>query len=141
VQADEEIRYNNDTVVNGGNPINIVFEYCTNCGYKTIFLQKKKILERFGAPGQVQIQENPQIPRLACFEISLEDGTSLFSKRALPDGMNNFPWCFPSDEELVLKLHRHFGKDISVDEIQKAEKARNVRWGDFRCELSNNNSN
>mmetsp|Transcript_2041 Transcript_2041/g.2678 ORF Transcript_2041/g.2678 Transcript_2041/m.2678 type:complete len:576 (+) Transcript_2041:319-2046(+) len=115
--------------VNNGKPIKIVIEYCTNCGYKTIFLEKKKVLESFGAPGQVEIIENPQIPRLACFEIVMEDGTVIFSKRALPDGMNNYPWCFPSDEELILKLRKYFGADVSKEEIAQAEKARNITWG------------
>jgi len=128
--SNENTELEKKEVVNDGKPIVITFEYCTNCGYKTIFLQKKKVLQSFGAPGQVQIIENPQIPRLAAFEIAMQDGTVLFSKRALSDGMNNFPWCWPSDEELVLKLQKYFNLvDVKKEDILKAEKARHVVWG------------
>ncbi|KAL6057624.1 MACPF domain-containing protein [Balamuthia mandrillaris] len=87
--------------------IKVIVEYCTNCGYKTIFMEKKKIMESVSP--RVKVIGNPNMPRLAAFEITLEDGTILWSKLSHHDGRNNFPHVFPSNEKLVQALEEHVG--------------------------------
>ncbi len=43
----------------------VFIEYCTNCGYKTIFNEKKKVLEEV-AP-YIKVIGNPTLPKLAAF--------------------------------------------------------------------------
>eukprot|EP01124_Arcella_intermedia_P013906 TRINITY_DN2028_c0_g1_i1.p1 TRINITY_DN2028_c0_g1~~TRINITY_DN2028_c0_g1_i1.p1 ORF type:complete len:548 (-),score=100.56 TRINITY_DN2028_c0_g1_i1:68-1711(-) len=86
----------------GENQLTVVFEYCTNCGYKTIFLEKKKVIESL-VPG-VKWVINPKMPRLASFEIYLEDGTVIWSKLAQPNGMNNYPECFPTNAHVAKRI-------------------------------------
>jgi len=81
--------------------LKIVAEYCTNCGYKTIFLEKKRVIESM-VPVEWII--NPKMPRLASFELYLEDGTVIWSKLALPDGMNNYPHCWPTNRLIIKKM-------------------------------------
>jgi hypothetical protein len=81
--------------------LRIAAEYCTNCGYKTIFLEKKRVIESLA---EVEWIINPKMPRLASFELYLEDSTVIWSKLALPDGMNNYPHCWPTNQFLVQKM-------------------------------------
>jgi len=82
--------------------IRIICEYCTNCGYKTIFLEKKRVLE--SVVPNLEIIVNPKMPRLASFELFMEDGTVIWSKLAQPEGMSNYPQCWPTNQYLVEKM-------------------------------------
>jgi len=104
--------------------IRIIAEYCTNCGYKTIFLEKRKFLESLSP--EIEIIENPQSPRLAAFEFYTEDGKILFSKLALRDGMNNFPHCFPTNKQLAESAKNLLKIDGIPSEKFTNEK---VEWG------------
>jgi len=74
-----------------------------------------------------EIVLNPQLPRLAAFEIYMEDGTSIWSKLALPDGMNNYPHCFPSNAQLAHKLVEVLGLNSEVlDNYDPTDK---TLWG------------
>jgi len=90
--------------INIGMPkLKIVAEYCTNCGYKTIFLEKKRVIE---SVIQVEWIINPKMPRLASFELYLEDGTVIWSKLAQPNGMNNYPECWPENQYLIQRMRQ-----------------------------------
>jgi len=65
---------------------------------------------------RIKVIGNPTIPRLAAFEILLEDGTVLWSKLDQADGHNNYPHVFPSNKHLIKKLLQLLGKeDEEVD--------------------------
>eukprot|EP01129_Flabellula_baltica_P004804 TRINITY_DN1707_c0_g1_i1.p1 TRINITY_DN1707_c0_g1~~TRINITY_DN1707_c0_g1_i1.p1 ORF type:complete len:582 (+),score=129.39 TRINITY_DN1707_c0_g1_i1:60-1748(+) len=104
---------------------NLIFEVCTNCGYKTIALDIMKVIKRV-CP-EVNVLLNPVLPRLACFELYAEDGTILFSKLAKPDGMNNMPYCFPSHAEIETALREYFNMEPREDYTDE-EKAYPT-WG------------
>jgi putative iron-dependent peroxidase len=115
---DVEIQTSND------DKLKIVAEYCTNCGYFTIYQKVKQIIESV-CPDVVFI-ENPKNPRLASFEISTEDGELLFSKLALPDGMNNYPHCFPTSAGLKTKLYKYLKQPVpKFDDSEKNP----IVWG------------
>jgi len=107
----------------GKKKIRIIAEFCTNCGYKTIFLEKKKVLEALSP--DIEIIENPQNPRLAAFELYTEDGKLLFSKLALKDGMNNFPHCFPTNQQLVEKVK----EVLNIEVPEKYNDSEKTMWG------------
>jgi len=90
------------SVISATPKLRIAAEYCTNCGYKTIFLEKKRVIDSM-VP-DVEWIINPKMPRLASFELYLEDGTVIWSKLALPDGMNNYPHCWPTNLQIVQKI-------------------------------------
>jgi len=104
--------------------LRIVAEYCTNCGYKTIFLEKKRVIESL-IP-DVEWVINPKMPRLASFELFLEDGTVIWSKLALPMGMANYPECWPTNQYIVQRL-----RDILVQpDLQSAyDQPGQTLWG------------
>eukprot|EP00475_Leptophrys_vorax_P025543 TRINITY_DN35772_c0_g1_i1.p2 TRINITY_DN35772_c0_g1~~TRINITY_DN35772_c0_g1_i1.p2 ORF type:complete len:584 (-),score=155.05 TRINITY_DN35772_c0_g1_i1:2825-4576(-) len=92
----------------------VIIEYCTNCGYSTIFKEKKKVLERV-YPG-VKIIPNPKMPRLSGFEITTFDGVVLWSKLSQPDGRNNYPHVFPTN----LQLENNFRKYLGMPEVSES---------------------
>lgn len=104
----------------------------TNCGYKTLFLEKKRLLESLSP--RIQVVGNPHMPRLAAFEITLEDGTVLWSKASCPDGHNNYPHVFPTNEQLAQAARRHIagleGTDSSLEQpaIYRDKKTRVGVW-------------
>jgi selT/selW/selH-like putative selenoprotein len=104
----------------GEKKVKVFFEYCTNCGYKTIFVEKKRVLEALSP--RIQVVGNPRMPRLAAFEVTLEDGTVLWSKLSDRDGHNNFPHVFPTNEQLVLAARRHI-PDLGGEDNAPAEAA------------------
>jgi Dyp-type peroxidase family len=108
----------------GEKSLKIVAEYCTNCGYFTIYQRVKQIIESFHP--DVEWIENPKNPRLASFEISTHDGFLLFSKLALPDGMNNYPHCFPTSASLKTKLIQYFKQP---EQTFSDEEKKPLVWG------------
>jgi len=80
----------------------IFIEYCTNCGYNTIFNEKRKILE--AVSNRVRIVGNPHMPRQSSFEVTTQDGIKLWSKLDQLDGRNNDPVVFPTNEQLTNAL-------------------------------------
>jgi len=104
--------------------LRVVFEYCTNCGYFTIYQKARDIIMK--AYPKTKIIENPKNPRLACFEIYTEDGFMLFSKLAQPNGMNNYPECFPTDAGLQKAMREYLG--LEEKEYTDEEK-RPIVWG------------
>jgi selT/selW/selH-like putative selenoprotein len=104
----------------------IVAEYCTNCGYKTIFLEKKKVLE--SVIPEIEWIINPKMPRLASFEIYLEDGTVIWSKLAQPNGMNNYPECWPTNQYLVHRMRELLNRP---DLVSIYDEPGVTFWGEF----------
>jgi len=107
--------------------LTIIFEYCTNCGYFTIYQKAKAIIEK--SYPKVKIIENPKNPRLAAFEIYTEDGFILFSKISLPNGMNNYPECFPTGAHLIQKLREYQHLEPLPDDQLTEEDQKPVVWG------------
>jgi len=91
------------------NQIKIFIEYCTNCGYVTIFNEKKNLLEKIDP--RIVVFGNVKFPRLSAFEVSLEDGTVLWSKLNHPsgDGRNNYPHVFPTNPQILEAVEKHLG--------------------------------
>jgi len=89
--------------------IKVIIEYCTNCGYKTIFNEKVKLLQMVS--DRITVIGNPMFPRLSAFEITLADGTVLWTKLKHPsgDGRNNYPHVFPTNEQLLEAVEKHLG--------------------------------
>jgi len=104
--------------------LRIVFEYCTNCGYFTIYQKARDILMK--AYPKLKIIENPKNPRLASFEIYTEDGFLLFSKIAQPNGMNNYPECFPTSSGLQSKLREYLKQE---EKEYTDEERKPIVWG------------
>jgi len=101
--------------------IRVFIEYCTNCGYKTIYLEKKRIMEDISP--LIHIIGNATIPRLAAFEVTLEDGTIIWSKLGQRGGKNNDVDVFPSNEHLSKELRKIIGNDKSKSSMgEKGEK-------------------
>jgi len=110
--------------------LRIFFEYCTNCGYKTIFLEKLKVIMSFSTPERpIEIIPNPQIPRVASFEIYTEDGKLIWSKLAQVNGMNNYPECFPTNQKIVQEMKQIL--DLDDDYVSEFDVPGLTRWGDF----------
>jgi len=104
--------------VDSGEDLVIIYaEYCTNCGYRTIYEEKKKIIETVLAPRKVKIIENRNTPRLASFELILPDKQILWSKLAQKDGMNNYPHCFPTNKYLAEKLQEY----LNLENVENVE--------------------
>jgi putative iron-dependent peroxidase len=108
----------------GEKTLRIVAEYCTNCGYFTIYQKVKNIIE--SVYPDVEWIENPKNPRLASFELSTHDGFLLFSKLAQPDGMNNYPHCFPTSASLKSKLRTYF--NLPEEQYSEDDK-KAIVWG------------
>jgi porphyrinogen peroxidase len=87
----------------GKTIINI--EFCTNCGYKTLFLEQKKLLESISE--DIRVVGNPTFPRLSAYEVQVQDGPLLWSKLSQKDGRNNYPHVFPTNEVLVEGIQKH----------------------------------
>eukprot|EP01125_Pyxidicula_operculata_P015187 TRINITY_DN5134_c0_g1_i1.p1 TRINITY_DN5134_c0_g1~~TRINITY_DN5134_c0_g1_i1.p1 ORF type:complete len:592 (-),score=164.93 TRINITY_DN5134_c0_g1_i1:107-1882(-) len=104
----------------------IYAEYCTNCGYKTIFNKKKKVITSLLPT--VKIIENHISPRLSAFELVLPDKRVIWSKLAQPDGMNNYPECFPTDQQIVLKLKEYFPHLKNIE--SPYDKPGLTKWGE-----------
>jgi len=104
--------------------VTIICEYCTNCGYKTIFLEKKRVLE--SVVPHLEIVVNPKMPRLASFELYMEDGTVIWSKLAQPNGMNNYPECWPTNQYLVKKMREILGDDSLTSDFDQPGE---THWG------------
>lgn len=68
------------------------------------------------------------MPRLASFEVYLEDGTMIFSKLAKPDGRNNYPHCFPTIAGIDEALREALG--MEPREYSEEEK-KMFTWGDW----------
>jgi len=98
----------------------IFIEYCTNCGYRTIYLDMKNALE---ANFHVEVIGNPKMPRLAAFEVTTEDGAVLWSKLAQPDGMNNFPRVFPTTDGVIKAYQDNGGISKEKDIVTPAKAA------------------
>lgn len=107
--------------------LNVIFEYCTNCGYFTIYQKARAIIE--SVYPKVKIIENPKNPRLAAFEIYTEDGFLIFSKLAQPNGMNNFPECFPTGKLLKNKMREYQHLEPITDNDLTEEDKKPVVWG------------
>jgi len=80
----------------------IYIEYCTNCGYNTIYQEKKRVLE--AVSNSVKVIGNARMPRQSAFEIKTQDGVTLWSKLEQPDGRNNSPDVFPTNHHLIKAL-------------------------------------
>jgi len=104
--------------------VKIICEFCTNCGYKTIFVEKKRVLESI-IPN-LEIIVNPKMPRLASFELYMEDGTVIWSKLAQPNGMNNYPECWPTNQYLIQRM-REILPDNNTESIY--DKPGQTEWG------------
>jgi len=91
----------------------IFFEYCTNCGYKTLFLEQQKVLESLS--DEITIIGNPVNPRLSAYEVTIEDGPLLWSKLAQPNGKNNYPEVFPKIEHLVKLVKDHMKETFKIE--------------------------
>jgi putative iron-dependent peroxidase len=102
-------------LVNKQRPIIINIEFCTNCGYQTIFQEKKRLLELLC--DDVVVIANPVFPRLSAFEITAEDGTVIWTKLDHPskDGRNNYPHVFPKNTVLIDKMRELYGDRIRSD--------------------------
>jgi len=96
----------------------VFIEFCTNCGYKQIFLDKKKAMEAVSSA--VRVIGNPKLPRLSAFEVTTEDGTVLWSKLNQAEGKHNIPSAFPTDEYLVEALQKLLGLELSPVVVAKA---------------------
>jgi putative iron-dependent peroxidase len=107
--------------------LKIVFEYCTNCGYFTIYQKARAIIEKIYP--KVRIIENPKNPRLAAFEIYTENGFLIFSKLSLPNGMNNYPECFPTGALLIGKMREYLNLEPLNKEDYSEEDKKPIVWG------------
>jgi len=89
--------------------IEIYIEYCTNCGYKTIYNEKRDLLKKVS--NRIVVIGNNGFPRLSAFEVTLADGTVLWSKLDHPsgDGRNNYPHVFPTNEQILEAVEKHLG--------------------------------
>jgi len=96
----------------------IFIEYCTNCGYKTLFLEQKKQLQSLS--DDITVIGNPVFPRLSAYEVQIKDGPLLWSKLSQLNGRNNYPEVFPKIEILVKGLQEYLGKDVKL-ELKKTE--------------------
>jgi hypothetical protein len=101
-----------EMIVDHKDKVKIIAEYCTNCGYFTIYQKAKEIISNFYP--KIEFIENPKNPRLAAFELTTEDGFLLFSKIALPDGMNNYPHCFPTSAALKCKIAEYLKLEAPI---------------------------
>lgn len=59
----------------------------------------------------ILVVPNPGHPRQSAFEITLEDGTVMWSKLNHPsgDGRNNYPHVFPTNEQVVEAAEKYLG--------------------------------
>jgi Dyp-type peroxidase family len=103
------------SLANKHRPIIVNFEYCTNCGYVTIFKEKKKLLELLS--DDIIVVGNPVFPRLSAFEVTAEDGTVLWTKlnHESGDGGNNYPHVFPTNQQMVDIMREKYGDRINAD--------------------------
>jgi len=65
-------------------------------------MKRKKVLE--AVSNRVRVVGNPNMPRQSSFEVKTQDGTKLWSKLDQPDGRNNGPDVFPTNEQLTNAL-------------------------------------
>jgi selT/selW/selH-like putative selenoprotein len=87
----------------------------TNCGYKTIFLEKKILLELIDE--NIQVIGNPTFPRQSAFEVHVENGPVLWSKLSQLEGRNNYPETFPTNTHLVDKLAEYLNLKINLKDL------------------------
>jgi len=118
---------NEKIVVEKDTDRKIIFEYCTNCGYFTIYQKARAYIEKVYP--RANIIENPKNPRLAAFEIYTEDGYLIFSKLSLPNGMNNYPECFPTGALIIQKLRDYLKLPPLRDEDFSEEDKKPIVWG------------
>jgi len=107
----------------------IFFENCKNWGYKKIFLEKKKVLE--SKIPNFEVFGNPKMPELSAFEVTTEDGKILWSKLSQPNGRNNIPSVFPTNEILI----ENYGKYLlfSEDKIKELiQVLKNLNLEEFK---------
>jgi len=112
------------------DPCQISFEWCTNCGFKSIFLERKKAIERIGA--SLEIVENKDLPRLTSFEVeitNLKTGQKevLWSKLTVEGGNNNYSTSFPSNAFLVEKIQTFLGIQYFEEQKQLLEEIKQQR--------------
>eukprot|EP01080_Neovahlkampfia_damariscottae_P008577 gene8577-402_t len=91
----------------------ITIEFCTNCGYKTLFLEQKKLLESISK--DIKVVGNLVFPRLSAYEVKIQNGPTLWSKLSQKDGRNNYPHVFPKNEDLINGMKKYLRvKEIEV---------------------------
>jgi len=105
----------------------IIFEYCTNCGYFTIYQKARAYIEKVYP--KICIIENPKNPRLAAFEIYTDDGFLIFSKLSQPNGMNNYPECFPTGALIIEKMREYLQLAPPNEEDISDDDRKPIVWG------------
>lgn len=113
--------------------VKIFIEYCTNCGYKTLYLEHQKLLESLS--DEITVIGNPVFPRLSAYEVSIENGPLLWSKLSQPNGKNNYPEVFPKSEilvkgikEFMFEKHKIEIKEINLPETKIEKHTRVGIW-------------
>jgi len=66
------------------------------------------------------------MPRLASFELYMEDGTVIWSKLAQFNGMNNYPECWPTNQYLVKRMREVLGDQFITSDY---DKPGDTHWG------------
>jgi len=56
----------------------------------------------------------------------MEDGTVIWSKLAQPNGMNNYPECWPTNQYLVNKMREILGDDSLTSTFDQPGQ---THWG------------
>lgn len=117
----------------GEGKVKVFIEFCTNCGYKTLFFEQQKLLESLS--DEITVIANPTFPRLSAYEVSIENGPLLWSKLSQPNGRNNYPEVFPKNETLVkgikefmLEKHKIEIKDPKLEETKIEHHTRVGIW-------------
>jgi len=59
----------------------------------------------------VKVYGNLVFPRQSAFEVTTEKGAILWTKLDHPsgDGRNNYPHCFPTNEQILEAVEKHLG--------------------------------
>ena len=120
--------------------VRIEIEYCTNCGYNSVFYNMKRVLEATGARAGVAVTvvPNPRFPRQSAFEVKVvrpgkdDDDVTLWSKLALPDGRNNYSHCFPTELQIAIAFKHHLGVSVAAADEAQAEQQAGVVRGTIR---------
>ena len=120
--------------------MHVEIEYCTNCGYNSVFYSMKRVLEATGLSADVTVTvvPNPRFPRQSAFEVHVVSDTSkiasnasksegagdvvLWSKLKLPDGRNNYSHCFPTELQMANALKHYLGVTVSADDTETEAK-------------------